>query len=139
MNKLEKFQEKLHASRLLLVKSVKQCLIHIPTKTTNKSESAVEEYLEAVSELLAYNEFVNDYNVVYNLTKDIKKYQKSNKEIDSTRYDYLLKSLELINKPYTELEQKELQEQHLEVNHFVKFLKRMSYPHVLSPSYKCTT
>ncbi|XP_001944181.1 activating signal cointegrator 1 complex subunit 2 isoform X1 [Acyrthosiphon pisum] len=115
MNKLEKFQEKLHASRLLLVKSVKQCLIHIPTKTTNKSESAVEEYLEAVSELLAYNEFVNDYNVVYNLTKDIKKYQKSNKEIDSTRYDYLLKSLELINKPYTELEQKELQEQHLEV------------------------
>jgi len=36
MNKLEKFQEKLHASRLLLVKSVKQCLIHIPTKITNK-------------------------------------------------------------------------------------------------------
>jgi len=34
---------------------------------------------------------------------------------DSTRYDYLLKSLELINKPYTELKQKELQEQQLEV------------------------
>lgn len=34
---------------------------------------------------------------------------------DSTRFDYLLKSLELINKPYTELEQKELEEQQLEV------------------------
>jgi len=34
---------------------------------------------------------------------------------DSTRYDYLLKSIELINKPYIELEQKELHEQHLEV------------------------
>jgi len=36
MNKLEKFQEKLHASRLLLVKCVRQCLIHISTQTTNK-------------------------------------------------------------------------------------------------------
>jgi len=34
---------------------------------------------------------------------------------DSTRFDYLLKSLELINKPYTEFEQKELEEQQLEV------------------------
>jgi len=36
MNKLEKFQEKLHASRLLLLKIVRQCLIHIPTQITNK-------------------------------------------------------------------------------------------------------
>ncbi|XP_060841960.1 activating signal cointegrator 1 complex subunit 2-like [Rhopalosiphum padi] len=115
MNKLEKFQEKLHASRLLLVKCVRQCLIHISTQTTNKSENAVEEYLEVISELLSYNEFVIDYNAVYNLTKDIKKCQKFNKEIDSTRFDYLLKSLELINKPYTEFEQKELEEQQLEL------------------------
>ncbi|CAI6353516.1 unnamed protein product [Macrosiphum euphorbiae] len=115
MNKMEKFQEKIHASRLLLVKSVRQCLFHISTQITNKSENAVEEYLEVISELLEYNEFVNDYTLVYNLTKDIRKFQKSNKEIDSARYDYLLKSLELINKPYTELTQKELQEEQLEV------------------------
>lgn len=34
---------------------------------------------------------------------------------DATRYDYILKSLELINKSNNELEQKELQEQQLEV------------------------
>lgn len=41
---------------------------------------------------------------------------------DSTRFDYLLKSLELINKPYTDLEQKELEEQQLEVITFKFFL-----------------
>ncbi|XP_026820117.1 activating signal cointegrator 1 complex subunit 2-like [Rhopalosiphum maidis] len=109
MKKLEKFQEKLHASRLLLMKSVRQCLIHITTQITNKSENAVEEYLEIISELLIYDEFVNDYNFVYNLIDDIKECQKFNKKIDSIRYDYLLKSLELINRPYAEHKQKELQ------------------------------
>lgn len=36
MNKLEKFQEKLHASRLLLIKSVRQCLNHLTKQITNK-------------------------------------------------------------------------------------------------------
>lgn len=45
------------------------------------SENAVEEYLEIITELLVYNEFVNDYNAVYNLVKDIKKCQKINKEM----------------------------------------------------------
>ncbi|KAL4136098.1 hypothetical protein QTP88_007665 [Uroleucon formosanum] len=80
-----------------------------------ESENAVEEYLEVITELLEYNEFVIDYTLVYDLTKDIRKLQKSNKEIDSTIYDYLLKSLEVINQPYTELKQNELQEQQLEI------------------------
>jgi len=36
MNKLEPFQEKLHASRLLLVKSVRQCLIHLTNQINKK-------------------------------------------------------------------------------------------------------
>lgn len=36
MNKLEQFQEKLHASRLLLVKSVRQCLIHLTDQLASK-------------------------------------------------------------------------------------------------------
>jgi len=50
-------------------------------KFLQRSENAVEEYLEVISELLEYNEFVNDYTLVYNLTKDIRKFQKSNKEM----------------------------------------------------------
>lgn len=45
------------------------------------SENAVEEYLEVVTELLAFNEFINDYNIVYNLSKDVKKCQRANKEM----------------------------------------------------------
>jgi len=46
-----------------------------------RSENAVEEYLQVISDLLEYNEFVNDYILVFNLTEDIKKFQKSNKEM----------------------------------------------------------
>lgn len=55
--------------------------------------------------------------MVHILFENILTKKKKNKYIfrDSTRFDYLLKSLELINKPYTELEQKELEEQQLEV------------------------
>lgn len=41
----------------------------------------VEKYLEVVTELLVYNEFLNDYNFVYNLTKDVKRCQSANKEM----------------------------------------------------------
>lgn len=36
LNKLELFQEKLHASRLLLVKSVRQCFTHLTNQITKK-------------------------------------------------------------------------------------------------------
>ncbi|XP_025207178.1 activating signal cointegrator 1 complex subunit 2-like [Melanaphis sacchari] len=115
INKLEKFQEKLHASRTLFIKTVRQCLIPITTQITNGSENAIEEYLDVIIELLVYDEFVNDFIVAYNLIDDIKEYQQLNKKIDSIKYDYLLKSLELINKPYAELKENELQEQQLEI------------------------
>lgn len=46
-----------------------------------KSNHIIDEYFEAINELLAYNEFVIDYNIVYNLTKDIKKFKNTNKEM----------------------------------------------------------
>lgn len=36
LNKLELFQDKLQAIRLLLVKSVQQCLIHLTDQISNK-------------------------------------------------------------------------------------------------------
>lgn len=45
------------------------------------AENVAEEYLEVVSELLTYNEFLYDYNHIYSLAKDIKKCQKINKEM----------------------------------------------------------
>lgn len=43
--------------------------------------NTVEEYLEVITELLAYSEFVNDYNIVYDMAKDIKKSKNANKEM----------------------------------------------------------
>lgn len=42
------------------------------------SVNIIEEYLEVITELLGYNEFIIDYNTIYNLSKDIKKCQKVN-------------------------------------------------------------
>lgn len=36
MNKLDQFQEKLHTSRLLLIKAFHQCLIHLTNQISNK-------------------------------------------------------------------------------------------------------
>jgi len=36
MNKLEQFQEKLHTSRLLLIKSVQQCILHLTNQINKK-------------------------------------------------------------------------------------------------------
>lgn len=36
MKKLDQYKEKIHASRLLLVKSVRQCLIHLTDQFANK-------------------------------------------------------------------------------------------------------
>lgn len=46
-----------------------------------KSNHIIDEYFEVINELLTYNEFVIDYNIVYNLTKDIKKYKNTTKEM----------------------------------------------------------
>ncbi|XP_050424873.1 activating signal cointegrator 1 complex subunit 2 isoform X2 [Adelges cooleyi] len=116
MNKLEQFNEKLHATRLLQVKCVHQCLNSLTEQINTKKESkaAVEEYLETITELLAFNEFVNDYNLVYNLGNSLKKCQSIMKEKDTTRYDYLQKSLALTSETSIECEQ--LPDDQLELN-----------------------
>ncbi|XP_050522680.1 activating signal cointegrator 1 complex subunit 2 isoform X2 [Daktulosphaira vitifoliae] len=107
MNKLEQFNDKLHASRLLLLKCVHQCLNNLIEGINNKKEPelAVEEYLEVIQELLTYNEFIIDYNYLYNLTEDLQKCKKMTKNKDITRYTYLENSLLLLkvsNEDYKE-------------------------------------
>lgn len=40
-----------------------------------------EEYLEVISDLLAYDEFVKDYNIVYDIAEDIERCKMANKEM----------------------------------------------------------
>ncbi|VVC38521.1 Hypothetical protein CINCED_3A008291 [Cinara cedri] len=117
LNKVDQFQEKLQASRILLMKIVQQCLSYLnnDVMTKKKAVNPIEEYLGVLTELLNFSEFIADYNVLHNLTKDIKRCQKIHKQVDSARYDYLLKSIELMSIANREFEQVELESEQLEL------------------------